>query len=247
MTYTEPLIPIVLVLLSLELWRRVRWSRRGKGERPVFLAMAVAALFLISWQPVAWLVSRPLELPYSHRIFPEGDAQAIVVLSSSVLPPFRGSISLLPGEETYVRSEYAVWLYKNWRPLPVLACGGRLGTSEPFAVPMRHVIETEGVPASMIWTEERSHSTYENALYGAQILRNKGISRIVLVTDAYHMRRAGLCFRKQGIFVIPAPCKFYLFKPEFSFFLPGLNAIRWNERSLHEILGLIWYRMRGWI
>lgn len=244
MTYTQPLIPVVLGLLFLELWRRLR---RKKGGRPILLAAATATLFLISWQPVVWLVTRPLEAPYSHRLFPEGDAQAIVVLSSGVLPPFRGTSSLLLGQESYIRSEYAVWLYKNWRPLPVLVCGGELGTPEPYAVPMRRLIEAEGVPASRIWTEERSRSTYENALYGAQILRSRNISRIVLVTDAYHMRRAEQCFRKQGLSVIPAPCKFYLFQSEFDTFLPGAKAVEWNERVIHEVLGLIWYRMRGWI
>lgn len=244
MTYTQPLIPIVLALLFLELWQRLR---RKKGERPVLLAMGAVGLFLISWQPVAWLVSRPFESPYPRRIFPDGDGQAIVVLASNVLPPFMGSASLLPGEETYVRSEYAVWLYKNWRALPILACGGVMDTPQPFAAPMRHIFAMEGVPPSMIWTEERSRSTYENALYGAQILRNKNISRIVLVTDAYHMRRAELCFRKQGLSVIPAPCAFYLFQNRFHFFVPGISAIYRNECSLHEALGLIWYRMRGWI
>lgn len=244
MTYTQPLILIVLGLLSLELWRRLR---RKKTERPILLAAAAAMLFLISWQPVAWLVIHPLESPYSHRVFPEGDAQAIVVLSSNVLPPFRGSSSLLLGKESYIRSEYAAWLYRNWRPLPVLVCGGVLGTSEPYAVPMRRLIEAEGVPASSIWTEERSRSTYENALYGAQILRGRNISRIVLVTDAYHMPRAERCFRKQGLSVIPAPCRFYIFESEFANFVPDWQAIEWNERSLHEFLALIWYRMRGWI
>ena len=61
------------------------------------------------------------------------------------------------------------------------------------------------VPDSSIWTEERSHSTYENALYGAEVLRSHGVARIVLVVEAQSMVRAAACFRKQGIAVVPAP------------------------------------------
>jgi uncharacterized SAM-binding protein YcdF (DUF218 family) len=47
-----------------------------------------------------------------------------------------------------------------------------------------------GVPAGMIWTEDRSKSTYENALFSAEILRAKGITRIALVGSP-HSNAAG--------------------------------------------------------
>ncbi len=61
----------------------------------------------------------------------------------------------------------------------------------------------------MIWIENGSRSTHENAMYGAEILRQHGISRIALVIDARSMARAEASFRKQGMTVVPAPFRFY--------------------------------------
>jgi uncharacterized SAM-binding protein YcdF (DUF218 family) len=114
---------------------------------------------------------------------------------------------------------------------------------------MRDSLRLEGVPDSMIWSEEKSHSTYQNALYSAQILREKGIHRIVLVTEAYHMLRAEKSFRKQGLEVVPAACGYraYGSRVYIDRLLPGWEPIAWNEDSLHEGVGLIWYWLHGWI
>jgi uncharacterized SAM-binding protein YcdF (DUF218 family) len=112
---------------------------------------------------------------------------------------------------------------------------------------MRELLVASGGPDLRIWTEERSRSTYENALYGASILRLHGISRIALVVEAQSMVRAAACFRKQGIVVVPAPSDFREFGPLVDEALPSWKAIERNEITAHEVLGLLWYRIRGWV
>src|SRR5262249_37927778 len=48
-----------------------------------------------------------------------------------------------------------------------------------------------------------SRTTYENAVESARLLNDRDMPRVVLVTDAAHLRRAVACFRKQGLDVIP--------------------------------------------
>lgn len=112
---------------------------------------------------------------------------------------------------------------------------------------MRQLLQEAGVPEAMIWTEQRSRSTYENAVYGAEILRQHGIGKIALVTEARSMLRAELCFRKQRITVVPAPCEFREFESPLDEFTPSWKAISSNEETLHETAGLAWYWLRGWI
>ena len=45
-------------------------------------------------------------------------------------------------------------------------------------------------------------------MYGAEILRAHGISRVVLVVEASGMPRAAASFEKMGIHVVPAPIRF---------------------------------------
>ena len=111
---------------------------------------------------------------------------------------------------------------------------------------MRELLRRAGVPPDLIWTEENSRSTYENALFAAEILRKKGITKVALVVDATSMPRAAACLRKQGIQVLPAPCDFRVFgRPYLDEFIPNWKAVRRNERTLHELVGLAWYWFRG--
>jgi uncharacterized SAM-binding protein YcdF (DUF218 family) len=105
----------------------------------------------------------------------------------------------------------------------------------------------KGVPEWFIWTEERSTSTHQNALFGAEILKRHGIRRVALVVDARSMPRAEACFRKQGITVAPAPSFFTHLERNTDDFLPGWSAIRRSEGALHETLSLAWYCLRGWM
>ncbi len=210
--------------------------------------MAAISLVLLAWPPVEWLISRPLEIWYPMQPFRSSSLQAIVVLSSAVHGPTPAVPYDEPDQATYERCELAAWLYVHVQQVPVLACGGtQTAAGSPLSRSMRLLLERGGVPSDMIWTEERSHSTHENALYGAQILRQHGISRIALVLEAKSMLRAEACFRKEGMTVFPAPCAFRVLGGPSEEVLPDWRAIRNNETAVHEFLGLVWYRLRGWI
>lgn len=192
---------------------------------------------------------RALEVPYPPQEFPQAETQAIVVLASKVYPASPPLPTPRLGSDTFERCVYAAWLYKNWRPLPILATGGTNHSDTPaYAHVMEEALHLEGVPESMIWSEEESHSTHQEALYSAEILKSRGIHKIALVTDAYHMRRAEASFRKQGLEVIPAACGYRALSSSVYFQVtPDWEAIAWNEDALHEAVGLVWYWLHGWI
>src|SRR5581483_6494017 len=244
MTYIQPLLTCFLLLSFLGIWR----SRSNPKRTPLMLLVGVGGLFLISWPPVAWLVASGFEAGYPRVDIPAGTGDVIVVLSGNVVGTSPGRPVPVADRDTYERCLFAAWLHKHWRPLPVLACGGTGESGNmPFAETMREVIRGEGVPDELIWTDRRSHSTYENAIYAAEVLNSKHLRRIVLVTEAYHMPRAERCFRKVGLAVVPAPCAFRSGTSERPRFLPTWKAVDANERLLHEALGFVWYRLRGWI
>jgi uncharacterized SAM-binding protein YcdF (DUF218 family) len=224
-------------------------ATRCKGRGTLLLWAGIAGLFLVSWRPFACVVMFPLQHSYSPRAFPDREADAIVVLAAGMEQIAPGVPTPRLGRGTYGRSEYAAYLYNFWRPLPVLVSGGPVEANQPPAADaMGKALEREGVPASMIWYEEQSLSTHENAVYAAEILRKRGVRTIVLVTDGHHMLRAEKCFRKQGLAVVPAPSTLRTFRTfEAKQLLPGWEAISWNEDAVHEMGGLLWYWTRGWI
>lgn len=241
MTYLQPVVPLLLLLLAVACFR---WpSRRWR----MVAAAALAALFLWAWPPFSSLFAATLESFYTPGRMPPADAAAIVVLSASVVPANASQPEPAAGESTYLRCSYAAWLYQHWRQVPVLATGGSTGSGLIIAHVMRDLLQSQGVPAGMILTEERSTSTYENAAFSARILRGRGISKIALVTEAYHMLRSEKSFRKQGLEVAPAPCCFHTLEFEWSIagVLPDARAIQTDGDYLHEWVGLLWYRLSG--
>jgi uncharacterized SAM-binding protein YcdF (DUF218 family) len=234
-------------LLMLLLAAGIRWRCSRTGKR--LLIGGLAGLFFWAWPPVAALFSGSLEWRYPMRRFPAGDGEAMVVLSGAIYRADDSQPELLPGYDTYLRCRYAAWLYRNWKALPIVASGGPAGGHPPqiLADVMAQVLEQAGVPAAGIWKERESQSTYENAVYSVRLLREKGIRRIVLVTEAFHMRRAEACFRKQGVEVTPAAFgrRSARFENAFNAYVPTPSATSENEDSLHEWVGLAWYHLTG--
>lgn len=241
MTYAQPLL-LIFITAALAGLLAVR-SPRGK-----YTALGgVLGVLLISWPPVDWLLEQPLAMRYPVRPFQAPpDLQAIVVLGSNVQPLQYERRYPLPDFETFKRCEHAAWIFQRWGPLPVLACAGKQPHVRAGDT-MRDLLQRAGVGESMIWTEEQSRSTHENAMYGAKILRAHGVKRIALVVDAQSMPRAAACFRKEGIDVTAAPSEFRTWGPLSEELLPDWRAIGRNEVTLHEVLGTAWYRLRGWI
>jgi uncharacterized SAM-binding protein YcdF (DUF218 family) len=235
MTYLQLLLTFFLVLMAAGLVRPA-------GRRRIGLT-AAAGLFLVSWTPSAALFNLTLEWRYPAAVPPAQEVGGIVVLAGGVYPPGPPQNEPTLGADTYVRCRYAAWLYRHWRAVPVYASGGPGSIGVASSAVMRRALEAEGVPADAIVTESESTSTYTNAVRTAALLRKDGIAKVALVTEAFHMWRAELCFRKQGIQVVPAPAGFRGKAPGFDFrdYFPGPKALAWSEDALHEWVGLVWY------
>ena len=99
-----------------------------------------------------------------------------------------------------------------------------------------------------VWLEEHSHTTAENAQFTAQLLKEKGIDTVLLVTHAYHMPRAVAIFEKSGVKVVPAPTALSVKRkgngPVIMSWLPSAPAMYGSYMALHELVGLAWYRLR---
>ena len=124
--------------------------------------------------------------------------------------------------------------------VPILLSGGQVyKDSANEALISERVLLSLGVPKEKILLETKSVNTTQNAIFSAEILREKKLNRPVLVTSAFHMRRAVLNFSRQGFEVIAYPTDFTVsHQPEFHYtkLRPQAEALLLNVTVLQEVL-----------
>ena len=49
------------------------------------------------------------------------------------------------------------------------------------------------------WLRSRSDITSENAIYSTELLKRSGVSRVILVTHAWHIKQAEAAFAAKGL------------------------------------------------
>ena len=105
-----------------------------------------------------------------------------------------------------------------------------------------------GVPKDKILVTGKVQNTEEEAVAVSQLCSRRLVvgrkPRIILVTSAFHMRRAGMLFRKNGFEVTPFPVD--LQTSENSgitplSFLPSAQALAGSETAIREMIGLAYY------
>lgn len=109
------------------------------------------------------------------------------------------AIVVVSGGDTEARTTEGIKMYQNgWAPLIVFSGAARDKTGPSNAEVMRRQAIAEGIPEHAIITEELSRTTAENAEQTRTFIRQLGIERVMVVTSAYHQRRAGHEFEKQA-------------------------------------------------
>ena len=215
----------------------------------LFLAAGLAWLYLCSTSLFADFMMSTLEKHYPPRALSViGEADAIVLLGGGV----RGDTHLgtLPDMNQQAdRMLYATALYKAGKAPLVVLTGGSEPDSRSEAQLMKDVLAVMGVPPRAMLLENSSRNTNDNALYSAVVLNNRGIKRILLVTSAFHMRRAVPLFERQGFEVIPAPTDFQrvVGSQVLPGWLPSVDALASTTIAFKEHVGYWVYRWRGWM
>lgn len=108
------------------------------------------------------------------------------------------AIVAISGGDTFARTDEAISLYKNgWAPRIIFAGAAQDKESPSNALVMKNHAEKAGIPSQVIIIEESSINTEENAKNTSNYVKSNNLRQIIIVTSAYHQRRAGLEFKRQ--------------------------------------------------
>ena len=230
----------------------VLFYKRWLGK--FLLLSSLALLWLLSTAPVRDMLFKPLENQYQAITVKDmpawrDDASlAIVLLGGGVYndaPEYAGADALR--DAALQRTLFASILQQH-TSLPVFATGGSpLSVGEtPEGEVMRRWLVHFGVPKNMVSAESLANTTWENAVYLNDILRQQGVKKVLLVTNAWHMPRALWCFEQQGLQVVPVPVDYAQSFTTYDLrsYLPQAGVFDDSTLALHEYLGLLVYWLR---
>jgi uncharacterized SAM-binding protein YcdF (DUF218 family) len=243
----------ILLAVALFLsYKRSRWAY-------VPIALALLILFVAGNVRVSDRLVKSLEWQYLPRN-PMPEAEAIVILGGATrnidAPRIMPDLS-----ERGDRLLYGGKLYQDDLAPLIILSGGRIqwfGGVESEAQDMATILQLMGIPSEAMILEPNALNTYQNAIYTQKILQERGIKKILLVTSAIHMLRSLAIFRKQGMEAIPAPTDFlvsegnfravnYSLESRILSWFPDSESLERTTLALREYIGIVIYRLRGWL
>jgi uncharacterized SAM-binding protein YcdF (DUF218 family) len=216
--------------------------------------LAVGLLTIPAIPEVSDLLMAPLERGYpARRAADYPNADAIVILGGSVpaVKPPRVEAEETGGARVFTGAR----LFRLGKaPILHVTGGGEYigpdGEPRTEARDMTEVLSAFGIPAERVSREDQSRTTLENAQHSAPILKAKGVRSILLVTSAFHLRRAVPLFEQHGFEVIAVPTGHIIVEstPSLSRWLPNAEAMQRSTIALKEYGGdlvswcLTWFR-----
>ncbi|HOW56730.1 MAG TPA: YdcF family protein [Smithellaceae bacterium] len=235
---------IIFVLLIIALVLCLIEAKRKTGVLVLFFA--VVLLYGAGIAPAAQYLSYYLEKDYiNNPVATDKNPDIIVVLGGGTLD-ISAMKKTFPNDATAARLLHALEIYHK-KGAKYLVCSGKGNSNISEAEVMARIAEKLGVPKEKIRIEARSHNTWEHAVEFNKMFADKKLV-IGLVTSGYHMKRSEKEFKKYFDNVQPLPA-YYLYSATrenvLVRYLPRTAGLHVTSIALQEIVGSLWYQIRG--
>ncbi|WP_435947758.1 envelope biogenesis factor ElyC [Dryocola sp. BD586] len=239
------LLPLPFLLLVIGLAILLLWFSRWQKTAKALLTAGWLALLLMSIQPVADSLLKPIEDTYPTW---RGDQRVnyIVVLGGGYTwnPDWAPSSNLI--NNSLPRLTEGVRLWQANPGAKMIFTGARAMTnSVSTAEAGARVAESLGVPRSEIITLDSPKDTEEEA---AAVAKAIGKQPFLLVTSASHLPRAVIFFRNAGLNPLPAPAnQMAVDSPlnPWERIIPSPLWLMHSDRVGYETLGRVWQWLKG--
>ncbi len=236
-----------LLLVAVGLLLRRRWARLAVGLQ----VLGLGVLYVFSTEPVANGLQRWVEAGAVSTYRPDEVYDAVIVLGGMVdadatersgVPEYTLAVErILRGFE----------VVREGRARQMLISGGTLDT-RPGALVEADILARQlrswGIEPERIVVEGRSRNTRENARESERIIREKGWTKLLLVTSAAHMPRALGTFQAVGLKpdTLVVDVRAHEWHPRSAWWQPRASNLSAGTDALRELFGRWVYRLRGW-
>jgi uncharacterized SAM-binding protein YcdF (DUF218 family) len=239
----QPFPLLFLTLLAIVVFYHRRWARRALLVVVVCfygLSTPYTANRLMHWVEAPRVALTALRPPYDVVLVLSGMVDLPVSRSGHL--EFTGSVDRILAGIMFVKQGIG-------KRLLISGGSGKLFDQQTREAELLQTFALQfGLTTEQVLIEPTSRNTYENAAYSAKILHTHQAQRVVLITSASHMRRAVAAFHKQGIVPDPYPVDFRSYDTDTTFnFVPSASGLSKATAAIHELVGLVMYRLQGYL
>lgn len=239
------MLPLPLLLMFIALGLLLVWFTRFQRSGKIVITTGWLALLLLSLQPVADGLLRPIEDKYPTW---QGNQKVeyIVVLGGGYTwdEKWAPSSNLINNSLPRLNEGIRLWLANPGSKMIFTGAAAQtnpVSTAEAGA----RVAESLGVPRSAIITLDSPKDTEEEA---AAVKQAIGDAPFLLVTSASHLPRAMIFFEHAGLHPLPAPAnQLAIGAPlnPWERIIPSPTWLMHSDRVGYESLGRLWQWLKG--
>ena len=219
-----------------------------------YLYYLALTLLIFSTGIISSSLWRILEYPYKRLDLHEiNNAYGIVVLSGGGLhfPPSSSKLFEWNDPDRFMAG---IDLYKSGKAKKLIFTGGYnpliFNSNLEGDIYKKQAIKM-GVPEKDILSTDKVFNTFQEAKSIKNILSNntENNKEIILVTSAFHMKRAKKIFERTDFIVIPYPVDFVSPKRSISLFsnpinwMPNARSFYMSSSAIREFIGQVIYRV----
>jgi len=213
------------------------------------LSLGTGILVLAVWTSLGAILLHPLEDRAARPELP-ADIDGIVVLGGGfegAINIVRGGYELNAGGDRFVEAAVLARRYPRAKVVISGGSGTLMLEGETDAAAAQRLLSGLGIEPDRLVLEDRSRSTYENALFTRDIVHPAAGENWLLITSAFHMPRAMGLFRKAGFAVTPWPVDYRTIGKEglTLFYDNPVDSLQTMTLAIREWLGLLAYRLSG--
>lgn len=236
------LIPGVLILLLVFLLLR-KWLPRCSYYGS---ALCVVILFVSSLPFVSDNIVSRLENQYPVVEQLPSDTGLILVLGYGHSYQPERPINSILNPVALSRLSEAVRLWKTKPTIPLIVSGAPSLNATPGHAELMEKMALElQVPQTHIVRFDNSLDTEDEIVSAVKLLSEATGTdrRLVVVSSAIHLPRAAMLLDQHNAFYTLAPAEFIV--DTRGSYLPGGHSLYNTDRAVHELVGMLWYRLRN--
>jgi uncharacterized SAM-binding protein YcdF (DUF218 family) len=213
------------------------FSGRHKTAR-ILIPLSFVWIFLMSYDPVSYILLKPLERQYPALLETPQNIRYVLVLGSGHKSDNKLPINTQIDPTALIRLSEGIRQYNNLQNAKLVVSGGSgVYDTDTQAFMQKRAAISLGLKGDDIIMFEEPKDTEEEAVAMKGLVGDKPF---ILVTSASHMPRAITIFTHHGLSPIAAPTDYNARGKIEWRHMPNGEGLRRSELAFHEYYGLLW-------